>query len=193
MDFALVKDVAIFLAGILVAAIGYLLKRRIEHRSDHEDLELKERLLKINRELKDQSVTPDELQMLEHTLRRGRFASDVPSPTIALLEKKGAGRPERIVTQFQLNQSSYEEFEAAELAMQQAFRRLKSFLEGESLKELDASQAAWKEYRDKQVSLAGGFYLGGSIAPLICNTEAAALTNARARDLASLYEELQSR
>ena len=193
MDLSLLKDVTVFIAGVLVAAVGYVFKRRIERRAVHEDLDIKEKLLKINRELKDQNLTPDELRKLEATLKRSHYRSDAPSPTIKLVEARNAGGSEKIVTQFELNQSAGEEYEAAELALEQAIRRLKSSLEGESLVELEASQAAWREYRDRQVAFAGGFYRGGSIAPFIRASEATALTNARAHDLKALYEELHAR
>ena len=194
MDPSLVKDIGIFLAGgLVIGPIGYLLKRRIERRSDQEDLELAERLLKIDRELKDQRLTTDELRKLQLTLRRGQANTAAPSATVELIETSTAARPEKIITQAELNESSYEDFEVAELEMQQALRRLQSILDSESLAELGASQATWKEYRDKQVSFAGGFYRGGSIVPLIRNSEAAALTNARVKDLKAVYEELQSR
>jgi uncharacterized protein YecT (DUF1311 family) len=92
-----------------------------------------------------------------------------------------------------MNRSSYEDFEKAELMLEQAVRRLQSILDGASLEELEASQAAWKGYRDKLVAFAGGFFMGGSIAPLIRNSEAAALTYARANEIAAVYDELQSR
>jgi uncharacterized protein YecT (DUF1311 family) len=126
-------------------------------------------------------------------LRRGRLGSEAQSPTIKLIEATNAARPERIITQAELNKSSYEEYEAVELAMQQALRRLEPCLDGESLTELKASQSAWKDFRVKQVSFAGGFYRGGSIVPLICNSEAAALTSVRAQELKAIHEELQSR
>ena len=77
--------------------------------------------------------------------------------------------------------------------LEQSARRLQSILDGASLDEFEASQVAWKSYRDKQVAFASGFYRGGSIAPLIRNSEAAALTNARAKDIAAVYVEFQSR
>lgn len=193
MDMPLIKEVALFIAGVFVAAVGYIVKRRIERRAAHEDLDIKEKLLKINRELVDQRLNPDELRRLETTLKRTHHGAEAPSPTVELVEAKKSAGSERIVTQYELNQSAGEEYETAELALQQADRRLRSILEGESLAELEGSQAAWREYRDRQVAFAGGFYRGGSIAPFIRASEAAALTNARARDLRALYEELQSR
>lgn len=194
MDLSLVKDIGVFLSGgLVIGPISYLLKRRIERRADHEDLELTERLLKVNRELKDQRLTANELSKLQLTLRRGQANTAAPSATVELIETRTATIPEKIITQAEMNESSYEDFEAAELAMQQALRRLQSILNGESLAELDASQATWKDYRDKQVSFAGGFYRGGSIVSLIHNSEAASLTNARAKDLRAVYDELQSK
>lgn len=193
MEFSLPRDIAIFVAGLVIGPVGYLLKRRIEHRSDHENLELAERLLRVNREMKDQSLTPDELRKLQLTLRRGQSNTGVQTVTARLIETKSTVTSGKIVTQLEMNQSSYEDFENAELAMEQALRRLKCILDGELLSELEASQSAWKGYRDKQVAFASSFYRGGSIAPLIRNSEAASLTNARAKDLAAVSDELQSR
>lgn len=93
----------------------------------------------------------------------------------------------------EMNQTSYEEFEKADLELRQAYERLRSLLSGGSLRRLEEAQDAWVAFRKKQVLLAGGFYEGGSIQPLIHNVEAQALTEARAKDLRAQYEELVSR
>jgi uncharacterized protein YecT (DUF1311 family) len=193
MEFSLPRDIAIFVAGLIIGPAGYLLKRRIEHRADHESLERTERLLRVNREMKDQNLTAGELQKLELTLKRGESNTGIQTATAQLLEAKSSENPHKVITQLEMNRSSYEDFEKAELMLEQAVRRLQSILDGASLEELEASQAAWKGYRDKQVAFAGGFYRGGSIAPLIRNSEAAALTYARANEIAAVYDELQSR
>ena len=123
----------------------------------------------------------------------GQSNTGIQTATAQIVEARSTGSSGKIITQLEMNQSSYEDFEKAELAMEQALRRLQSILDGASLSELEASQSAWKIYRDKQVAFASGFYRGGSIGPLIRNSEAAALTNARAKDLVAVYDELQSR
>lgn len=193
MEFLIPKDIALFVAGLILGPTGYLLKRRIEHRADHENLGLMERLLRVNREMKDQNLTADELHKFELTLKRGESNTGIQTATAQLMESRSAANPERVITQLEMNQSSYEDFEKAELILEQSVRRLQSILDGASLKELAASQVAWKGYRDKQVAFASGFYRGGSIAPLIRNSEAAALTYARAKEIAAVYNELQSR
>ncbi len=193
MGASILRDAAIFVAGLIVSSAGYLIKRRIEHRSDHEDLELSERLLRVNREMKDQSLTADELHKLQLTLRRGQANTGVQTETAKLIDSKAAVHPQKIVTQLEMSQSSYEDYEKADLEMQQALRRMQAILDSMSLDELEASQSAWSAYRNKQVLFASGFYRGGSIVPLIRNSEAAALTNARAKELAAVYEELHSR
>lgn len=193
MELSLPRDIIIFIAGLVVGPAGYLLKRRIEHRADHESLERTERLLRVNREMKDQNLTPEELRKLELTLKRGESNTGIQTATAQIIESKSAESQEKIVTQFEMNQSSYEDFEKADLMLAQAVRKLQLILHDESIGELDAAQAAWKSYRDKQVAFAGGFYRGGSIAPLIRNSEAAALTYARAKELMAVYDELQSR
>lgn len=92
-----------------------------------------------------------------------------------------------------MNQTSYESFESADLALQQACRRLRLVLDEKDLERLNEAQEAWTAFRDKQVMLAGGFYEGGSIRPLIHNMEAQAVTEVRVKDLQALYDELHSR
>ena len=110
--------------------------------------------------------------------------------SVAAITKAGS---ERTITQAEMNQASYEEFEKAELELKQALERLKSVLGPEDMKRLEEAQRAWLGFRKRQVVLAGGFYEGGSIQPLIHNVEAQALTEARAKELRALYEELASR
>lgn len=109
---------------------------------------------------------------------------------VASITKSGS---DRVVTQAEMNQGSFEEFEKVDLDLKQAYERLRSLLDGESLKHLEEAQEAWQTFRKKQVVLAGGFYTGGSIQPLIHNVEAHALTESRAKELRALYEELVSR
>ena len=66
MEPVILKDIGIFLGGLVAASLGYFLKRLIERRSDHESLELNERALRVNRELKDQNLAAEDLHKLQH-------------------------------------------------------------------------------------------------------------------------------
>jgi uncharacterized protein YecT (DUF1311 family) len=193
MDWNLAKDVGIFLAGLVVGPIVYFTKRKVERSREHEDLEIKERLLKINRELKEQNLTPDDLKKLSSILLSKLLAhapADEAKAAVAAITDSGS---DRIITQAEMNQSSYEGFEKADLELKQAYDRLKSVLGPEDTKRLEEAQRAWLAFRKKQIVLAGGFYEGGSIQPLIHNVEAQTLTEARAKELRALYEEQVSR
>lgn len=193
MDLGLIKDIGIFLAGLMVGPVVYFAKRKIERRPEHEDLEIKERLLKINRELNDQNLTPDDLKQLDTILfakLKGRISVGEAEHRVALITHSASSRP---ITQTEMNQASYDEAEKANLKLQQALRRLSAVLSPENAKRLEETQTAWHAFREKQIVLAGSFYGGGSMQLLIHNVEAQALTEARAKELRSLYEELTSR
>lgn len=193
MDWGILKDVGIFVVGLVTGPTAYFVKRKIERRPEHENLELKERLLKINREMNDQNLTPEKLKDLEASLRNKVGSRSSPEETQAKIEAITEHPSGKIITQAEMNQTSYEGFEKADLALQQAYRRLRSILDEKDLERLDEAQEAWATFRDKQVVLAGGFYEGGSIRPLIHNVEAQAVTEARVKELHALYDELQSR
>ncbi len=193
MDCSTAKDIGLFVAGLLIGPAVYFTRRRIEKSSEHEDLDIKEKLLRINRELKEQNLTPEGLKKLSAVLisKLSAHASlEEAEAVVASITETGS---DRIVTQAEMNQGSYEEFEKADLELKQAYERLRSLLEGDNLKHLEEAQRAWQAFRKKQVLLAGSFYMGGSIRPLIHNVQACALTESRAKELRALYEELVSR
>lgn len=96
-------------------------------------------------------------------------------------------------TQPDMNQGSYQDFEKADLALRHVYERLRAMLHTKDLERLEQAQEAWRSFRDRQIKLAGGFYEGGSIQPLIHNMEALSLTEARTKELEALCEELHSR
>lgn len=178
------SSIAAFLAGAGVTAIGYFAKRKIERRGELEDLELKERLLRIGRELRDQDIRPQDLKDLK-TFMAAHNSQGKPD---SLTSSTG-----KILTQAEMNQLSYEEFEKSELELKQIYERLTGALSASERQRLDESQKAWLRYRNQQVAFAGSLYEGGSIQPLIHNIEAQTLTNERVKDLRVFYEEYESR
>ena len=193
MDWGIAKDIGIFVAGLVIGPAVYFARRRIERSSEHEDLDIKEKLLRINRELKEQNLTPEGLKKLSAVLFSkisAHTSTEDAEAVVAAITESGT---DRVVTQAEMNQGSFEEFEKADLELKQAYERLWSLLDGESLKRLEEAQNAWQVFRNKQVVLAGGFYTGGSIQPLIHNVEARVLTESRAKELRALHEELISR
>lgn len=100
-----------------------------------------------------------------------------------------------VATQADMNQASYQDFEKADLALRHVYERLRAILQPqpEHLERLDQAQEAWRSFRDEQIKLAGGFFEGGSIRPMIHNLEGVALTEVRIKELEQLYDELKSR
>lgn len=189
MNWDLFKDIAIFFAGLIASSVGYFAKRKIERSHEHKDLEIKEKLLKINRELKEQNLDPEDLKkwstFMFARLSANGSTEEAEASVAAITETDS----DKIITQAEMNQTSFEEFEKAELELKHAYERLGSVLDLEDMRRLDEAQHAWLKFRKKEVILAGGFYEGGSIQPLIQNVEAQALTKARTKELRTLYEE----
>ncbi len=193
MELGIAKDIAIFLAGLVVGPLAYLAKRKIERRSEHEDLELNERLLKINKELSTQKLTTDDLKKLR-TLVFGRLRDNAPANEAESSTAAITGRAsDEIITQAEMNRASLEEYEKASLELRHVVERLQSILHPTDAKSFQEAQLAWLEFRKSQVEFAGELYEGGTIAPLVRNVEAQALTEARVRALRSLYDELKAR
>jgi uncharacterized protein YecT (DUF1311 family) len=97
------------------------------------------------------------------------------------------------LTQAEMNEASYRDFKEADLELQRTYGRLYTALGPEDRQRLNETQEAWRSFRDKQIRLAGGFYEGGSIQPLLHNTAALKVTEARCRDLQQLHDEIRLR
>jgi len=188
------KEIITFLAGLVTASIGYLVKRKIERKGAHEDLDLTAKMLGINREMKDQNVTADELKELKQTLIGRTEDRGIPTGgEIALLESIQDATRERIITQADLNQTSFQGFEKSDLALRHVLERLEPLLSASDIERLKRAQSAWRRYRDKQIAFAGGLFEGGSMRPLIHNLEAQSLTDTRVRELQRVYDDLLRR
>jgi uncharacterized protein YecT (DUF1311 family) len=62
-------------------------------------------------------------------------------------------------------------------------------LEGDAVALFDKSAAAWRNYRTAQVKLAGSFYEGGSIQPLVHNQAYSDLTETHIDELTRFRDE----
>src|SRR5436305_7866216 len=171
MDKSLLKDAFIFLAGLIAAPLAYFIKRRIERRPQYEDLEIKERVLKITKEMKEQNLTPEQLQELEKALRqklRSRTSLDGSDRVVVALFE---GLSEKPTTQFEMSQLSFQDFESADLELKHAYEKLDSIVDPADAERLERAQECWNQFRDMQARFADGLYEGGSIQPMIRNLE----------------------
>lgn len=103
-------------------------------------------------------------------------------------------------SQMALNICSGRDAEAADATLNEVWSALRTktrafdaeanIPEGERISDqLLAAQRAWIKYRDGQCNAEGAQYYGGSIRPLIANTCATRMTEARTKELRAMLEE----
>lgn len=80
-------------------------------------------------------------------------------------------------------------YQAAELALNQAYNQLMSSLETERQAQLTAIQQAWLTFRDAEAEFRAAVFEGGSIQPLIYRQALVELTVQRTSQLNELFQE----
>jgi uncharacterized protein YecT (DUF1311 family) len=169
------KDVIEFLAGVLVTSLGYLFKRRLEKSSVIEDLDIQLKLLEINKQMKEQNVTPEQLERM-----RNRLPSAKPSTT-GIVEF--AEQAPEFKTQLEMNEFAEKEFRTLQLELEITVKALSSQKTEAWKKQFQESQVVWLEYRNRQAQLAADQFKGGTIAPFIYITEVSNITKNRITEL----------
>jgi uncharacterized protein YecT (DUF1311 family) len=193
MEWPILKDIGLFSAGLVVAPIAYFAKRWIERKPEHENLEIKERVLQISKQMKEQNLSPEQLKELEDTLRRKARSQKTVGEADRMVVEVLQGFSEKPTTQFELDQTSFQDFEKTDLELKHLLERLGSIVDPPDAERLDIAQKAWREFRDKQARFAAGFHEGGTIQPLIYNVELHAVTKARLKELTQIYDEFRTR
>jgi len=92
------------------------------------------------------------------------------------------------LSQTDMNMKSSELRELWDAALERLMEEAGKALTAEEMEKLTAEQSAWAEATEKAIEAAGSEFEGGSLYPLIVNTEAADRTEARVHEL---YEQLK--
>ncbi len=167
-------EVFIFIAGVVVTSIGYLLKRRFERSSLLEDLEIQLKLLERNRQMKEQNVSEEELEKM-----RQRFPTRKGDPAI----KEFAEQPPEFHTQSEMYEFAENEYRLLQKELDLTIQLVSKEKSEEWKKQFDHSQLSWLEYRNNQAKLASNQAQGGTLGPFFYVTEANSLTRARIAEL----------
>ena len=109
-------------------------------------------------------------------------------PTSGQRNKKGdpCANP---LTQFDMNQCAGKAHRAADVTMNQIYRKLVSMLDEEEKAQLKEAQSAWLKYRDTNCDFVADQYQGGSIRPLIQATCLGDMTKKRSIELKAQIKE----
>ena len=189
MDIA--EKIGLILLGVVLSAIGYLIKRQIENKSQIEALDKQKKLLDIHKQMNDQGVDLGGLRALEQQLVGKAVA--IQSKAVILRAESpplvGDNEPKDL-TQIELNERASSKFETAKKKMQEAVAGIDSRVGDYESQSLLRSQREWESYSVSQAEAAAASYREGSIYPLIYFSELESLTNERTARLQAELDEL---
>ncbi len=189
----MIEKIGLVLVGILLSAVGYLVKRKIENKPQIESLDKHKKLLDIHKQMNDQGINLEGLKELESKLT-GKAAA-IQSKTVILQAESipliEDDEPENI-TQMELNERVSKSLEKAKEKMQSAIAGIDSRIGDSESQALMNSQIEWESYSVSQAEAAAVGYEGGSIYPLIYLSELESLTNERTARLQAELDELKS-
>ena len=98
--------------------------------------------------------------------------------------------PARAQSQAEMNQHAEKDFDAADAAMNKAYKQLMSKLDKEAQAKLKSAQRAWVAFRDAQGDLEADLEArGGSMAPMIYDGSRTELTKERTKELQDLLKD----
>ena len=187
----MVEKIGLVLLGVIISAVGYFIKRKIENKPQIEALDKHKRLLDIHKQMNEQGIDLDGLKALEEKLI-GKVAA-IQSKTIILqsesvpLIKENESED---LTQMELNERASINLEKAKEKMQEAIAGIDSRVGDYESQSLMRSQIEWESYSVSQAEAAAASYREGSIYPLIYYSELESLTNERTARLQAELDEL---
>ena len=190
MQSEILKNLFLFICGIAAASLGYLIKRKIERRSQHESLELDLKVLSIRKELNQQNVSPEELVKLKEMLLKKKTNTYNDLSVIEPLIRKSN---ERIITQAEINELAFNEYDKATITLNHVLQELYNKIHGERRKEHEQAQNAWLEYMKKQAEYTSNEYKGGSIQSSVYAFEAIRIIKQRTEEIIELNKDLDIR
>ena len=126
----------------------------------------------------DSGKISDAKELAEASLRGAKTRADV------LEEKLESG----YLSQIEMNQTSYKIYTIWDDQLNYIWKLMKENLPEDQMKDILTKQRAWIKEKEQKVKEAGAECEGGSLQPLIENTEAAELTRERAYELLDYFK-----
>lgn len=182
----ILEKIGLVVLGGLLTGIGYLLKRRIERKPVFDTIEKHQKLLTLNKEMRDQKVSLSELRRLEEAILNKEKATEHYTQTIKEeLKVDTAFDNKEFITQAEMNEQAYQSFKRADAKLRNVLNSIEAYLDKTELETLKKAQATWEVFREEQAEFASNQYKGGSIQPLIYYSELERLTVERAASIQS--------
>ena len=90
-------------------------------------------------------------------------------------------------TQTEMNITAGKAYDRADKTMTVAYKKLMTVLTAKQKKQLKAAQVAWIKFRDAETVMLSGQVEGGSVYPLVFNTNLKEITERRTKELKDAY------
>jgi len=185
----ILEKIVFFILGGILTGIGYLLKRYIEQKSVFDEIEKHQKLLTLDKGLKDHKISLSELRKLEEAILNKEKAAERNSLILKEeLKTSTALECDKFITQAEMNEHAYQSFQRADTKLKNILTSIEASLDKTELEILRKAQDSWKIFREKQAVFASSQYKGGSIESLIYYSELERLTVERAASLQSVID-----
>lgn len=181
------------LLGALISGIAYLIKRKIESKSELEMLDKHQKVLDIHKKMSDQGLDIGGLNTFASMLTVK--SSTVQSHVLDLNSKSISHMPVNSaehMTQIEMNQMASDSYNRSLSKMNEVYSQLMNMLDYDHAVAYGHAQLKWCEYIEAHAKSVADMYKGGSIYPLIYFSELETLAFERTARLQSELDELVS-
>lgn len=186
------EKIGFILLGAVISGAGYLIKRKIESAPQSDALDRQKKLLEINKQMREQSLSVEDIKSLEAALTGkaeaiAKHVVNIERETKPLTEKRDG----EFLSQAEMNLRADANLKISRAKMEQILTELSFKLDGFERDAMYESQKIWEAYSLKQAEAESASYMGGSIYPLRYLSELESLTVERAARLQSRLDELR--
>lgn len=202
-------SVVLPVAAMLLAGIGWLVRRRVTRQADVEDNASLERAVNLHKLLREEGMTLEEAKELREQFRssKGGFTGVEASAIAAKVAEAEKREDERVLlegdkeltelngeirfedTTVGMGIRAQAELEVVEESLSFAVQQFSEECSAARQASLIEAQIAWAEFRDKDSSLASLMFEGGSAASILYIRHKIELTEQRIKDIRLMQAE----
>ncbi|MGV2989602.1 lysozyme inhibitor LprI family protein [Vibrio sp. E150_011] len=187
----LIEKIGFIALGVLISGAAYLIKRKIESKPEVEQLDKHQKVLDIHRKMSEQKLDIASLNAFAQLLTA---KNDSVQNHVQVLHSDSVAHLTNVrgehLTQIEMNQLALESYSRAVDKLNAVFGVLKSKIDSDRIQFYEKSQIDWEAYSEAQARAVASFYQGGSIYPLIYQSELETLIHERIAHLQSDLDEL---
>lgn len=187
----LIEKIGFITLGVLISGAAYLIKRKIESKPEIEQLDKHQKVLDIHKKMREQKLDIVSLNAFAQLLT---VKNDSVQNHVQVLHSDSVAHLTNVrgehFTQIEMNQLALESYSRAVDKLNAVLGVLKSKIDRDRIQFYETSQTDWEAYSEAQARAVASFYQGGSIYPLIYQSELETLVHERIAHLQSDLDEL---